>query len=162
MDVSIRIFRSSDLPHLQSLTVQAFEPVSIDKNIESHFGVIGGKDWAWRKSRHIAADAERAADGIFVAEIAGEIVGDITTWADRESSIGNIPNLAVAAHCRGQGIGRALIAYALEAFRRDGLTHARIETLDQNEVGQSLYPGMGFREVARQIHYCANLSELDL
>jgi ribosomal protein S18 acetylase RimI-like enzyme len=42
-----------------------------------------------------------------------------------------------------------------------GLSHARIETLDQNEIGQTLYPSMGFEEVARQVHYCLDLSDQD-
>jgi len=56
-----------------------------------------------------------------------------------------------------QGIGTLLIRYALDHFRSLGLTHARIETLQQNEIGQSLYPQLGFQEVARQIHYCLRL-----
>ena len=34
---------------------------------------------------------------------------------------------------------------------------AKIETLEQNPVGQALYPSLGFREVARQIHYAMRL-----
>ena len=78
---------------------------------------------------------------------------------DADTGVGLIPNLAVDATVRGQGIGRRLIAHALEHFRRQGATHARIETLDQNEVGQNLYPSMGFQEVARQIHYCMKLRD---
>ena len=33
------------------------------------------------------------------------------------------------------------------------MTYARIETLDQNDVGAHFYPDFGFQEVARQIHY---------
>ena len=36
---------------------------------------------------------------------------------------------------------------------------AKIETLDQNPVGQALYPSLGFTEVARQIHYAMRLDE---
>ena len=59
----------------------------------------------------------------------------------------------------GRGLGRRLIEYALNVFRKDGLTHARIETLVQNDVGNHLYQSIGFREVARQIHFCADLRE---
>ena len=71
--------------------------------------------------------------------------------------MGLIPNLAVDSRQRGRGIGRKLIEFALNNFRESGLTHAKIETLDQNEIGQGLYPSLGFREVARQIHYCMAL-----
>jgi ribosomal protein S18 acetylase RimI-like enzyme len=45
----------------------------------------------------------------------------------------------------------------LEHFRRNGVECARIETLEQNPIGQHLYPAVGFREVARQIHYAMRL-----
>ncbi len=61
--------------------------------------------------------------------------------------------MVVAPERRGQGLGRQLITHALDYFRSLGLTHAKIETLDQNAIGQHLYPACGFVEVARQIHY---------
>ena len=35
---------------------------------------------------------------------------------------------------------------------------AKIETVVGNEVGEHLYPAMGFKEVARQTHYIMNVS----
>jgi ribosomal protein S18 acetylase RimI-like enzyme len=46
---------------------------------------------------------------------------------------------------------------ALDQFRQKGMELARIETLEQNEVGSSFYPKAGFVEVARQIHYAMPL-----
>ena len=157
--VHIRRYQPDDLPALQSLTIDAFEPVSIDRNMERQFGTIQGHDWKWRKARHIEDDAQRDPNGLFVAEMAGNVIGYITTWTDAEAGLGFIPNLAVDAAQRGQGIGRRLIQHALGHFRQLGLSHARIETLDQNAVGQQLYPALGFREVARQVHYCMALDE---
>ena len=161
MTITIRTYRNEDLDTLKSLTVASFGPVCIDKNIESKFGHINGNSWGWRKARHIDADVSREPEGIFVGEIDNAIVGYITTWSDRDAGLGNIPNLAVDAAFRGQGIGRQLIDHALNHFRSLGLTHARIETLDQNDIGQKLYPSMGFEEVARQVHYCLKLSDAD-
>lgn len=154
MSFLIRPFEASDLNRLMEITVEAFEPVSIDRNLEEQTGgPINGRDWRWRKAKHIEADARREPEGIFVAEQDGGIVGYITTWHDREAGVGNIPNLAVTAECRGQGAGRRLIEHALDHFRKLGLAYARIETLEQNPVGQALYPSLGFREIARQVHY---------
>ena len=44
-------------------------------------------------------------------------------------------------------------ALAMEYFKAEGMEYVRIETLDQNPVGQRFYPSYGFKEVARQIHY---------
>ena len=153
----IRPYRTEDLPALKAITVAAFEGVSIDQGIERLFGPINGRDWRWRKGRHLDMDAARDSDGIFVAEIDGRVVGGITTWQDLDGGIGHIPNIAVEADFRGQGIGRQLIEHALDHFRRHGLSHAKIETLAQNSVGQHLYSSLGFREVARQIHLVTEL-----
>src|SRR6476661_3652138 len=153
----IRPYQPSDHPDLKALTVAGFAGVSIDHGIESVFGIINGHDWRWRKARHIDDDVARDAAGVFVAEDVGQIVGYVTTWQDRTAGIGHIPNLAVAASHRNQGLGRALIEHALNHFRQSGLTHAKIETLAQNTIGNHLYPSLGFVEVARQVHFVASL-----
>jgi len=157
----IRPYRPDDLPTLKAITVQAFDGVSIDQGIEHEFGPVNGHDWRWRKARHLDDDARREPSGIFVAEHEGQIVGYITTWQDRDAGIGHIPNLAIIAELRGHGLGRQLIEHALTHFRALGLSHAKIETLVQNEVGNHLYRALGFREVARQIHFVAELSAGD-
>jgi ribosomal protein S18 acetylase RimI-like enzyme len=121
------------------------------------FGIIHDHDWQWRKARHLDEDAARDSSGIFVAELDGRIVGFISTWQDREAGIGHIPNLSLEADVRGQGLGRQLIEFVLQHFRASGLTHAKIETLEHNAIGEHLYTSLGFREVARQIHFVAEL-----
>jgi ribosomal protein S18 acetylase RimI-like enzyme len=153
----IRPYQLSDLEDLKRLTLEGFSGVSIDHGIEERFGVINGHDWRWRKARHIDDDVARDAAGIFVAEQDAEIIGYITTWQDPAAGIGHIPNLAVAASHRNQGLGRALIEHALNHLRAAGLTHAKIETLAQNAIGNYLYPSLGFVEVARQVHFVAKL-----
>lgn len=154
----IREFKADDLPLFREITAEAFNGVSIDQGIEQQFGPINGQDWQWRKMRHCDEDARRDPAGIFVAEDdEGRSIGFISSWCDREAGIGHIPNLVIAAGCRGQGVGRKLIQHVLERFRREGMTHARIETLVQNEVGCGLYQSVGFREVARQIHFAMEL-----
>lgn len=154
-----RTYHPEDLEVLRRLTVEGFDGVSIDQNIEKRFGIINDRDWRWRKARHIDADAAANPSGLFVAEDNARIVGYISTQIDREAGIGLIPNLVVASDYRGQGLGRQLIAHALDYFRSLGLTHAKIETLDQNPIGQHLYPACGFVEVARQIHYVMALEQ---
>ena len=153
----IRPHQPTDLAALKRLTVEGFTGVSIDHGMEQAFGLINGHDWQWRKARHIDVDLTRPEAAIFVAEDAEEVVGYVTTWLDREAGIGHIPNLAVAASHRNQGLGRQLIEHAFAHFRAAGLTHAKIETLAQNAIGNHLYPSLGFVEVARQVHFLARL-----
>lgn len=155
----IRPFRPTDLARMQQITVDSFERVSIDRNIEAHFGEVGGRDWKARKARDVALDAEANPEGVFVAESDGQILGYITTRLDRFTGIGRIPNLAVDPSARGSGLGSALIRHALAYLTDQGMAMAKIETLAQNERGQALYPRFGFVEVARQIHYVMPLGE---
>lgn len=155
--MEIRPFCEGDLDRIRQITVESFEGVSIDRNIEAAYGPVGGRDWRERKARDVANDAAVCPEGIFVAEEAGRVVGYITTRPDPFSRIGRIPNLAVDPDARGQGIGSALIQHALDYLRGIGMAMAKIETLEQNPRGQALYPRFGFREVARQIHYVTSL-----
>ena len=151
--MEIRRYRPSDLETLKTITAICFDGVSIDQNIERLYGIIRGKDWRWRKVRHIDDDAAANPDGIFVAEVDGQIVGYVTTRVDKAAAIGGIPNFAVLPEFQQQGIGRRLLEEAVSYLAAAGLSYARIETLDQNDVGAHFYPDFGFQEVARQIHY---------
>jgi ribosomal protein S18 acetylase RimI-like enzyme len=126
--------------------------------MEQRLGAFGQGDWRTRKTAAIAEDCRVQPDGVFVAEdAAGNVIGYITTRLNAVSRIGWIPNLAVDTAHQGKGIGRALIEFACEFFRKNGMDVAKIETLDQNPIGQKLYPSVGFVEVARQVHYAMRL-----
>ncbi len=160
--MKIRPYRESDRETLKAITVEAFDGVSIDQNIERRFGMVAGHDWRWRKARQIEEDIDAPDTAVLVAEDErGEIAAYITMRMDRPAGIGWIPNMSVRAGLRGQGVGRRLIERALELFRDAGLELARIETLDQNQVGGHLYPACGFIEVARQIHFALRLDRRD-
>ncbi len=157
--ITIRRFIDSDRGPLKEITALCFDGVSIDQNIHKAVGPVHGHDWRWRKKRHIDADIAANAGGIFVAVAGDRPVGYITTVLDREAGIGRIPNLAVHPDAQGRGIGRRLIATALEYMKQEGMEIAKIETLAQNEIGSRFYPRLGFREVARQIHYILALRD---
>ena len=157
-DFSIRPFRPDDLPRLQEITALTFGPVSIDRNMEELLGAFGTGGWQGRKLAAIAEDCRAQPDGVFVAEDeGGRVVGYVTTRLNAAAAMGWIPNLAVDPGFQGKGLGRALLLHALDFFRRRGMQVAKIETLEQNPVGQNLYASLGFQEVARQIHYALRL-----
>jgi len=157
--VLIRPLQTDDLSRFQEITIAAFEGVSIDHCIEQAFGTFHGHDWRWRKAQSILDDWHREPTGIFVAVIDDQVVGGITTWHDAQAGVGYIPNLAVDAAYRGQGIGRKLLEFALQHFRDLNLSVARIETLSHNATGHHLYTAVGFHEVARQIHFALPLTD---
>ncbi len=155
--IVFRPYRPQDLSELRRITVESFGAVAVDEMLEQCFGVWNGRDWKARKADHIDDDCAANPAGCFVAEMDGAVVGYITTRLDRLNGIGRIPNLAVTAEVRGQGLGRRLIEHALEYFRSEGMTLAKIETMASNPVGQNLYPSCGFEEIGRQVHYAMRL-----
>lgn len=157
--ITLRPYRPEDLEPIQRITVESFEGVSIDRNIEREFGAVAGKDWRARKARDAATDCQAQPEGVFVAEVEGQVVGYISTRLDRFTGVGRIPNLAVDERYRGHGVGSQLIEHAVAWLREQGMTLAKIETLEQNARGQALYPRFGFQEVARQIHYVMRLND---
>ena len=154
----LRPYQPTYLPRLQEITAVTFGPVSIDRNMEQRLGPFGQGDWRARKVAAIADDCQAQPDGVFVAENpAGRVVGYVTTRLNPVSGVGWIPNLAVDPDHQNHGLGRALLNHALAYFRLSGMQVAKIETLEQNPVGQKLYPSLGFQEVARQVHYAMRL-----
>jgi ribosomal protein S18 acetylase RimI-like enzyme len=153
----IRNSQPGDLDAIKRLTVESFAGVTLEQNVEKALGILNGRDWRWRKARHIDDDVAANPSGVFVADLDGEVIGYITALLDRGAGKGRIPNLAVDADFRGKGLGRALIEHALEYFRREGMAYAMIETMAQNDIGQHLYPACGFVEVARQVHFARKL-----
>jgi ribosomal protein S18 acetylase RimI-like enzyme len=155
--MTIRLAQPADRDELIRLTIEGFEGIAIDQNVERELGILGGHDWRWRKARHVDEDMKENPGGVFVGEENGMVLGYISTRIDREAGKGRIPNLAVDRAVRGRGIGRLLIEYALDYFRREGMAFAMIETMANNPVGQHLYPSCGFVEAGRQIHYAMKL-----
>jgi len=155
--MKIRLFRSSDLDELKRITIEGFQGIAIDQRVENAIGLLNGHDWRWRKARHVDEDIVANPNGVFVADESGLVLGYISTRVDYEIGKGRIPNLAVDRSVRGRGIGRLLIEHALDYFRREGMAFAMIETMDNNPVGQHLYPSCGFVETCRQIHFAMKL-----
>ena len=161
MDIVIRPFREADRPIIRDLTVAGFEGVSIDHNIDERLGPVAGKGWRWRKARDIDRDIDLEGSELAVAldRETGQVAGYVTMQCDLETQIGWIHNLVVGSRARGQGLGRRLLEHALAHFQKAGMKVAKIETLEQNEIGRHLYPSVGFIEVARQIHYAMPLTD---
>lgn len=157
MRFEIRKYRETDRERLLQITAEAFGPASIDRLIEERHGVLNGTPWTVRKQAQIEADCDAHPDGIFVATAGEEVIGYITTRLWPETRMGWIANLAVVPGWQGQGVGRRLLEIALDYFRAEGMTHAKIETLATNERGNRLYTSLGFQELVRQIHFTMEL-----
>jgi RimJ/RimL family protein N-acetyltransferase len=88
-------------------------------------------------------------DGDFVAVAGGAIVGNIHVERNRHG-FGEI-GMAVAKERRGQGIGSALLAHAIEWARGEGLHKLCLEVFPHNEAAIALYRKFGFVEEGRLV-----------
>ena len=86
-EATIRPYQPPDLVALRRLTVDSFDGVTLEQNIEAALGPLHGHDWRWRKARHIDEDVAAHAAGIFVAELQGRCIGYISTRVDHETAL---------------------------------------------------------------------------
>jgi GNAT superfamily N-acetyltransferase len=81
--------------------------------------------------------------GCFVAERDGQVVGTVTTTV-YGTRLGWVGMLLVDSAVRRQGVGRALLAHALDWLEK--VRGARTSALDATPLGKTLYDGMGFAD----------------
>jgi predicted N-acetyltransferase YhbS len=103
------------------------------------------------------ADWSRTLDlepeGCFVAEREGETVGTVTTCIF--GSVAWVAMVLVDEVVRGQGIGKALVAHAVEFLDRQGIRTVR---LDATPLGLPIYEKLGFVAEYRLDRYHGELA----
>ena len=91
---------------------------------------------------------EQPSNTVFVArDQNGNVVGTLTlqflvTLAGEHA---RIEDLAVAQHVRGHGIGRRLVAVALETARLRGVDHVDLTSRPSRQTANELYVQMSFK-----------------
>lgn len=85
---------------------------------------------------------KRNPDTCFVAEADGKITGVII--AGNDGRRGYIYHTAVSPECRRQGIGKDLVAAALNALEQQGINKAALVVFDRNKDGNSFWEKQGF------------------
>ncbi|MGR8010980.1 N-acetyltransferase family protein [Streptomyces hypolithicus] len=93
-------------------------------------------------------DEGHPPENILVAELGGAVVGYLRmvppTPLASNAHVLQIQGLAVAAHARGQGVGRALLRASLDEARRRGATRMTLRVLGHNAPARALYAAEGF------------------
>jgi [ribosomal protein S18]-alanine N-acetyltransferase len=85
------------------------------------------------------------------------VVGYLCYWIVFEEV--RLMNLAVLNSMRRQGIARTLVIHALQSGVNQGAVRAVLEVRASNVAAQSLYQGLGFRQLATRPVYYTNPSE---
>lgn len=93
---------------------------------------------------------ERWTDGLFVAEVDGEVEGlvAITSFPvfEVDASLGRIVALVVSDRCRGAGIGRKLVAQAERAARDAGCVGVEVTSSRRRTAAHAFYRALDYVE----------------
>jgi ribosomal protein S18 acetylase RimI-like enzyme len=92
--------------------------------------------------------AKVAEGGTSVAEDGGEVVGAIVLTKEPDALV--IENVAVDPGRQGEGIGRALLAFAETVARDAGLSTLRLYTHVTMTENRAFYPRLGYEETHRR------------
>jgi RimJ/RimL family protein N-acetyltransferase len=117
-------------------------------------------DDSWRgprdERRYLKAVQRHPHAAVFVAEAAGEIVGRLSIARDPHPASHHVADLGlmVAAAHRRRGIGRALLARAVDWASEAGVRKLELHVFPYNTAAIALYESFGFeREGYRHAHY---------
>lgn len=134
----VRPFEPADMPDLERMASANHRDTRF--YFDGHFDEkrCGELYAAW-----IRRSANGWADAVYVAERRGEPAGYVTCHIDVPGA-GSIGLIGVGEEYRGQGLGRQLVAAAIEHLQRRGARRARVATQARNVPSQQLYQRSGF------------------
>jgi ribosomal protein S18 acetylase RimI-like enzyme len=134
--VIIRRAREADLPALQLLLQQLF-------SIEQDF-----KPDATRQERGLRLLIFSQQGAIFVAEVAGKVVGmatiQILISTAEGAQVGLVEDVVVDEQLRGQGIGRMLLAGLEDWANTNGLARLQLLADSSNHPALNFYADQGW------------------
>lgn len=121
---------------------------------------------AYIAAGHIAPESDYAvtltdiparAHGLYVAEVDGQVAGSVniapspsgTTEVAYDNEL-EFRMLAVHPDFQGQGIGRALVTYALDIARTRNADAVAITTMASMTTAQAMYHAMGFQRAPQR------------
>ena len=88
-------------------------------------------------------------DGLWLAELHGEVVGSITL-NEESRALGRLGHLVLLPEARGTGAGRRLVETVLDAAQAVGYERLQLFTFDGLTAAGSLYRSVGFDLVSSE------------
>ena len=110
----------------------------------SVFPCLGDRHGCQRLMREIRRKPGFLGESTWLILSPEGFIGTVQGVMDR-GPIGAIQNVGVVPAYRGLGLGKALVAKALEGFRGAGLQRAYLEVTAENSSAVKLYREVGFR-----------------
>ncbi|QHC65495.1 GNAT family N-acetyltransferase [Rathayibacter sp. VKM Ac-2759] len=156
-------YSPDDRDDLLALALRAWEPVfplTEDAVPPFVYRAFYPDGWRARQYADLAAVLDGEPGNVDVARLDSRAAGWVCTRTHPEDSMGEVYVLAVEPALQRQGVGRALLAHALERSRAAGMSMVMVETGDDpgHEPARRAYEAEGFERwpVAR---YFKDLSD---
>jgi ribosomal protein S18 acetylase RimI-like enzyme len=112
-----------------------------------------------QRRRRVVEDVEREEAIMLVAEVGGQVVGELGLYLARYG-VADL-GMAVAPGWRGRGIGSALLAEAIDRAGKAGAHKVALQVWPHNTAAIALYERFGFqREGYLTRHYRRRSGEL--
>ena len=151
MQLVLRLATRDDREAIERLVLEAFEPITWQKKLDSRFGKLNGCDWQSRWRSRLATIFENQI--VLIGAASGAIAAVATGTVNREAALGFIDVLAVGREFQGQGYGREMLRGMVAHYQQLGCQYVNLDCLTDNDAGNSLYADEGFEEVARHIRW---------
>ena len=135
-EVGIRPYESEDRDRCRSLWVEMTQRHRDIYNDPS----IGGDDAGLEFDKHLDQVGSKR---VWVATVEQDVVGLVALIQNGEEA--EIEPVVVAAKHRGHGIGRRLLAHAIEEAKRLGVLCLGVKPVARNEEAISFFHDAGFR-----------------
>ncbi|MEO9468729.1 GNAT family N-acetyltransferase [Parasphingorhabdus sp.] len=129
--IKLTPYRAGSLEEVLELTVRAWTPVfpKMEKEIPSYvYKAFYPSGWQARQLADVEAMCSDGETEIWLALKGGEIAGYLGLRSHPEDSMGEIYIIAVDPHYQRQGVGAALMDFALSWMKQKGLAMAMVET----------------------------------
>lgn len=123
-DIRLRRFSPSDLDRIMEIEQASF---TTDAYTRSRFESL----------------YKRHPDGFIVAELSRKIIGYIIAYIS--DGLGDFDSMAVDPRYRHLGVGKRLVHFMIDNFRRQGIREASLEVRTTNISAISFYHRLGFR-----------------
>ena len=157
--LKIRDAVKEDLQAIYQIDLRAWNEMSLAYLMEQRYGQIGDEPATIQKARSAYEMFKNSMDNFLVAEIDGKVVGYARFSLDMKQRMGRVGYNAVDPDYRGQGIGTALQRRIQEIFREKGMLYAQVITMEHDLPARRVYEKMGFKELARSVHYAMKLED---
>ncbi|MEM6753712.1 MAG: GNAT family N-acetyltransferase [Cyanobacteria bacterium P01_C01_bin.38] len=147
--MQIKPYDANQIDAIIRLSLRAWTPVfdSLQKSLNPDvYQAFYPDSWRVRQQKEVEDVCTDKDVNVWVAVDDGSIVGFVAAKLHPEDSMGEIYMVAVEPDFQGQGIGSALIEFALDWMKNAGMSIAMVETASDSghEKARHTYEKVGF------------------